>query len=187
MESMYVGKKVLSIGARERVLTALSEELKRHGFSAVWTNRYDDVPFLTGQFHAGDFDIIAFGRGVSADNKQRLKQVYKEQNPDIRFVDGLAPITNLLVDQVKLACLPDHYTPINMEMDNDSGIVVESQADCRLTIKHYTLNRLFQSKEKVAADQHIDKGSYRFPVKTSRGRNFLVAVQDGIVTKIMSL
>lgn len=151
--------------------------------------RYTDIPFLTSAFNASDFDIIAFGRGVSPENKQRLKQTYKEQNPKIQFVDGLAPITNLLVDQIKWACVPDHESSIKAKVtfDGANGIRVETRTSCRLTVKHYTLNWLFQSKERVVADQQIDGGTYRFSLKPSRGRNFLVIMQDGMVSEIRAL
>ena len=184
--SVYAGKHVLSIGARQRVLEKLSEALKNEGFSAVWTNRYTDVPYLIREYHASAFDVIAFGRGVSLENRHRLKEEYRTQNPDVKFVDGLAPITNLLVDQIKCAFMPNHVVPVVVRRDSSDGLVVESRERCRLRIRHYGLNWLFQSRESVLADQPIDEGMYRFPVKRSGGRQFIVAEQDGYVTDVMS-
>jgi len=187
MKTLYAGKRVLSIGARRRVLEALTEALKHQGFSAVWTNRYKDVPYLIREFDALAFDIIAFGRGVSPENKERLKRAYKGQNPDAVFVDGLGPITNLLVDQIRLACLPDDRLPVRPETAREQDLVIETRERCHLTIKHYTLNWLFQSKETVLVNETVEAGRHRFPFKRSGGRNFVTVLQDGIVTGITSL
>jgi len=187
MNSIYAGKRVLSIGARRRVLEALTEALNRQGFSAVWTNRHKDVSFLIREFDALNFDIIVFGRGVSPESKERLKQAYREQNPNVTIVDGLAPITNLLVDQIKLACLPDDVLPVRPETDRERHLVIETRESCHLTIKHYTLNWLFQSKETVLVNETVDAGRHKFPFKRSGGRNFVTVLQDGIVTGVTSL
>jgi hypothetical protein len=184
--SVYAGKRVLSIGARRRVLEALSEALRREGFSAVWSDRYADVPYLIREFEASAFDVIAFGRGVSPENRRRLKEVFLGQNPDVNFVEGFAPITNLLVDQIKCAFMPDHVMPVVVRRDSTGGLVVESRERCRLRIKHYRLNWLFQTRESMLADQPIEGGTYRFPVKRSGGRRFIVAEQDDIVTRVMT-
>jgi len=168
MNSIYAGKRVLSIGARRRVLEALTEALNRQGFSAVWTNRHKDVSFLIREFDA-------------------LAQAYREQNPDVTIVDGLAPITNLLVDQIKLACLPDDVLPVRPETDRERHLVIETRESCHLTIKHYTLNWLFQSKETVLVNETVDAGRHKFPFKRSGGRNFVTVLQDGIVTGVTSL
>jgi len=152
MNSIYAGKRVLSIGARRRVLEALTEALNRQGFSAVWTNRHKDVSFLIREFDALAFDIIAIGRGVRPENKERLKQAYREQNPDVTIVDGLAPITNLLVDQIKLACLPDDVLPVRPETDRERHLVIETRESCHLTIKQLYLKLAVSIKGNVAGE-----------------------------------
>ncbi len=45
MQSVYAGRKVLSIGARKRVLESLPEALNRQGFTTAWTDATPTSPF----------------------------------------------------------------------------------------------------------------------------------------------
>jgi hypothetical protein len=60
----YRGKRVLSIGARKRVLKSLTAELNRQGFIAHWTNTYNDPDTVLREHHAENYDVIAFGHGT---------------------------------------------------------------------------------------------------------------------------
>lgn len=186
MEFIYKGKRVLSIGARKRVLKRFSEALMNQGFHAVWTTYNANIDAILSEFNATDFDVITFGRGVSSSDKQTLKQRFREQNEKIEFVDGLAPITNLLVEQIKLACMPRNHKQIRLEFDNKGNIVIENQASCYVTVKQYTLNWLYQSKEVTIIEKQLGSGIFRFPIKMTLGSNFIVVIQDGVVSNILS-
>jgi hypothetical protein len=187
LNDLYSGKRVLSIGASQKVLTRFSDALTKQGFVSTWTTNYEDVEGVLNQFNALDFDVIAFGRGVSDSNKLRFKQKFKEQNPDITFVDGLAPITNLLVDQIKLACMPRSLNNVAVNTRTPGEMEVIANAPTYLTVKQYRLNRFYQKKEKMIFEEIIQTGQTVIRIPKRPGIHFLVLSQDGIVFEIIDL
>jgi DNA-binding response OmpR family regulator len=95
-------RSVLLIGKRKSVLTRLASELQKEGLSVQWTNNYATAHT---DFRPNRFDLIIFGRGVDDRNRLRLQTIYQARNPEIIFLEGIAPIIPLLVHQIRYALL----------------------------------------------------------------------------------
>jgi len=183
VSDLYQYKKILSIGARQSVLESVSAELISQGFDASWTNLCNDTNDILQKFNARHYDVITFGRGVSAGNKKYLMQKFSAQHPGIVFVEGMAPIAGLLVDQVKQALTPvNDLITINW---NESEITVNAPTPSRVVIKHYRLNWLFQSREKTLVDQEMKTGTV--PFKKRGGRNFISVTINGMVFSVKGI
>lgn len=182
---IYKGKRVLSIGASKRVLTKFSKALDKEGFIAQWTNNYDNVEQTTQQFHALNFDVIAFGRGVSDKNRKIFKERFSAQHPAISFVDGLAPITNLLIDQIKLALKPRESTKLSIAFSPGGNVEINSGNAVFLTAKLYRLNWLFQKQEKIIFNEFCNGKTIIVPKQ--RGKRFLVVKENDTVLEVISL
>src|SRR6266536_2438644 len=83
-----MNKRVLAVGKSRRVLSKLASALTQAGFDARWTN---DPATASQRFHPGAVDLVAFGRGVSSEDRRRLQADFSNGNPAMLFVDGLAP------------------------------------------------------------------------------------------------
>lgn len=176
---------VLSIGARKSILTGFSRALEQVGFQAHWTNNHTDTGYIINKYPPGEYDIVTFGRGVSAENKKLLQEEYARQHPGIRFVEGLAPIRDLLVDQVLLAAHQNAASPISVTHTGD--LKVTTAHPCRLAVKRYHLNFLFQSSSDILFDQEVKSGPVTIPYKKKWGRNFIVIRVDDQVVHIQNL
>jgi hypothetical protein len=179
MDNRYAGRKVLSIGARKKVLIKFSEELSKEGFSATWTDHMDPE-FVLNEFNAENFDVITFGRGVSSENNRIYREKFSRQKPSITFVNGLAPISNLLVDQVKLAIGLPTDVPVFVHLCA-GGLRIISPAPGKVTVKQYVLSWLFHAREKIIFDKLVSKGEFTIPVEKKGGKNFVVAKMNGVV------
>lgn len=90
--------RILLIGKRKSVLIKLTEALSKEGFESDWINNISKA----ASHHDGKkYSVVAFGRGVKRFDKEYPKQKYLEQNSKMIFVEGLAPIPELFVEQVK--------------------------------------------------------------------------------------
>jgi hypothetical protein len=47
-----------------------------------------------------EYGAVAFGRAVGEEDRARMRDAFRAANPAVAFVDGLAPITPLLVAQL---------------------------------------------------------------------------------------
>jgi hypothetical protein len=91
--------RVLLIGKRASVLTRLQSALRAIRIECDLTQ---DVTGANPDLFRG-YDAVAFGRAVSEADRTRMKSAFKAVNPSVVLVDGLAPITPLLVAQFEQA------------------------------------------------------------------------------------
>jgi hypothetical protein len=180
----YGGKKVLSIGAGKKVLNRLTQALDEAGFIATFSYTYDQPELIFRDFAGTHFDVVALGRGVSYENKLNIKTTFKAQNPAIAFVEGLAPVIPLLVDQVKLACLPSTLSPAQVQL-LPGKLHIGIPFPCHLQVKLYHLNWLYMSYKKVLADSYSKAGVLNIPLLRRSG--FLSIAQDGIIVNVIEI
>jgi hypothetical protein len=91
--------RVLLIGKRAAVLTRLQAALREIGIEADLTQDVSGAD--RGQLR--QYAAVAFGRAVGEADRSRMKEEFRAANPDIVYVDGLAPITPLLVAEFEEA------------------------------------------------------------------------------------
>jgi hypothetical protein len=100
--------RVLLIGKSQRVLDHSVAALHDLGYRAEATNDFADV---TGRFDARTVDLVVFGGQVPPDRKAELREEIGSFNPHVIFVEGLAGIPGLIVDQVQGAFAADRQDP----------------------------------------------------------------------------
>jgi len=174
--------RVLSIGARKRVLEKFSRALERKGYSAMWTHNHRDVQRVLETYPPIDVDVIAFGRGVDNLHKKQFKAEFSKQNPAIKYVEGLAPITDLLVDQIALTQSGksvEHHLKIA-----DRQIQISTNVPSRVTVVHYRLNFFYQSSKRILFNHAATHGMTFINYRKMSGRNFIVISINNLVTHI---
>ncbi|MBB3229701.1 arylamine N-acetyltransferase family protein [Halomonas stenophila] len=82
------GVRVLVLGRAQEVMETVCAELADAGLQVTGTVEPEAAEV---RYHADGFDLIAFGRGIPARIKDRLKRVYSAQNPYVRLLDTFAP------------------------------------------------------------------------------------------------
>ena len=108
MTNDTVQQSVLLIGKSQLVLDDAVAGLRALGHKADATN---DFTAVTGRFDARTIDLIVFGGQVPPDRKAELKDGLAAINPQIIFVQGLAGIPGLIVNQVQGAFTRQEQDP----------------------------------------------------------------------------
>jgi len=80
---------VLVIGKDPEVLATVKEGLIARGIATDGTT---DAERASIDFDARDFALVAFGGGVTSPLRERLKDDFRRQNPDVVLLDTLAPV-----------------------------------------------------------------------------------------------
>jgi hypothetical protein len=101
-------RSVLLIGKSQLVLNDAVAGLSDLGYKAEATNDFADI---TGRFDARKLDLIVFGGQVPPDRKSELTEEIGAINPQVTFVQGLAGIPGLIINQVQGAFASDHQDP----------------------------------------------------------------------------
>ena len=101
-------RSALLIGKSQRVLDDAVAGLRDLGYKADATNDFGDI---TGRFDVARIDLVVFGGQVPPDRKAELREEISAINPQVIFVQGLAGIPGLIVNQVEGAFTADHQDP----------------------------------------------------------------------------
>jgi len=97
--------RVLLIGKSQLVLDESVAGLRDLGHKAEATNDFADI---TGRFDVKEIDLVVFGGQVPADRKAELREQIGTINSGVIFVQGLAGIPGLIVNQVQGAFTANH-------------------------------------------------------------------------------
>src|SRR6266536_1612215 len=98
-------RSVLLIGKSQLVLDDALAGLRDLGYKAEGTNDFADV---MARFDAREIDLVVFGGQVPPDLKVELREEISAANPRVIFVQGLAGIAGLIINQVQGAFARDH-------------------------------------------------------------------------------
>jgi hypothetical protein len=63
---------------------------------------------ITGRFDLAHTGLVTFGEAVPPDRKAELKQLIAAINPNVTFLDGLAGIPGLIINQIEAAFTAGH-------------------------------------------------------------------------------
>ena len=135
----------------------------------------------TGSIHnLGEFDAVAFGRAVPELKRERIRAEFRAANPDVVFVDGLAPITPLLVAQFQEALdrrPPSDRLITDLTVDHDR-VSLGVRSDCQITLMFYRLDRLHRTRvdvltTKLSAGRH----AVQVPKPATRAKEFFTVVR----------
>ena len=108
MTSDNAQRSVLLMGKSQLVLDQAVAGLRDLGYQAEATNDFADI---AGPFDARKLDLIVFGGQVPPDRKAELTEEIAAINPHVIFVQGLAGIPGLIINQVQGAFASDHQDP----------------------------------------------------------------------------
>ena len=101
-------RSVLLIGKSQLVLDDAVAGLRDLGHNAGATNDFADV---TARFDMNETDLVVFGGQLPPDRKAELRAEISAINPRIIFVQGLAGIPGLIVNQVEGALASHDHDP----------------------------------------------------------------------------
>lgn len=179
MSSSRGSARALVIGRSPEVNRSVVEPLLDAGIDAQGSTQPEEA---SRRFDAGQFDLIAFGRGVPGPLRDRLKGQFAAQNPGIRFVDVIAPVA---VKQILAALAHD---PLSPRFIRDITTVQSEAADrvsatilirCHLTL---TIYRVIDAKlvSEILAEEDVTPGHYEWTGAsgTLDDANSLVVIAD---------
>ncbi|MBR7837286.1 hypothetical protein KDL01_28670 [Actinospica durhamensis] len=170
-------RRVLLIGKRAGVLTRLAAALRARGIAA------DEVrdPTGAGVDPSGGHRVVAFGRAVKPADRDRLRRTLGAADPEVVFVDGYAPIVELLVAQCEQAL---DRRPLGRRAIVDAsvrgGIVdLELRGPCRLRITSYRLDGLYRTHTRELFDRAVRAGTHSAALdpRAARSRHAFVVIR----------
>jgi hypothetical protein len=128
-------RSVLLIGKSQLVLNESVVGLRDLGYKAEATNDFTDI---TGRFDLKGIDLVVFGGQVPLDRKAELSEEIGAINPGAIFVQGLAGIPGLIVNQVRGAFTANEQDPSRAPTytpdDRSIRLTLAGPADVRVTV-----------------------------------------------------
>jgi hypothetical protein len=117
--------KALLVGKRASVLAELGDALTARGHDVV-------IGAQASASVVGDqrFDIVSFGRAIDDAVRRSVMDAARSRNPRAQRVDGLAPVTDLLVVQCEWA-----GRRATGETDGDPAVLVEAVPQPRVVVR----------------------------------------------------
>jgi hypothetical protein len=126
---------VLLIGKSQLVLDESVAGLRDLGYKAEATNDFADI---TGRFDVKEIDLVVFGGQVPPDRKAELRQEIGAINPQVIFVQGLAGIPGLIINQVQGAFTASQQGPVRAPTytpdDRTIRVTLKDPADVKATV-----------------------------------------------------
>jgi hypothetical protein len=126
---------VLLIGKSQLVLDESVAGLRGLGYKAEATNDFTDIG---SRFDLKAIDLVVFGGQVPPDRKAELRKGITAINPGVIFVDGLAGIPGLIVNQVQGAFVASHQdamrAPRYSPDDQSIRLTLSDPADVTVTV-----------------------------------------------------
>jgi hypothetical protein len=128
-------RSALLLGKSQLVLDHAVAGLRDLGYRAEATNDFTDI---TGRFDAKRIDLVVFGGQVPPDRKTELTEEIGAINPHVIFVQGLAGIPGLIVNQVHGAFRAEQQDPTRaptyMPEERSIRLTLPDPADVHVTV-----------------------------------------------------
>jgi hypothetical protein len=167
MTSKSAQHRVLIIGKSQLVLDGTTDGLRELGYAADATNEFGD---LTGQFDLRQLDVVVLGGQVPPDRKAELMHEISSVNPPVIFVQGLAGIPGLIVQQVRAAFSGESEDPGSTASYDPAKraikLTLAHPADVKVTAWWQTsfVPPDPESDARVLLDAGLDVGDHAVPV-----------------------
>jgi hypothetical protein len=127
-------RSVLLIGKSQLVLDESVAGLRDLGYQAEGTN---DFAAIGDRFDAKEIDLVVFGGQVPPDRRADLREEIGAVNPRVIFVQGLAGIPGLIINQVQGAFAANHDDPARAPTyttdDRSIRLTLADPADVKVT------------------------------------------------------
>jgi hypothetical protein len=160
-------RSVLLIGKSQLVLDESVAGLRELGYQTEATNDFNDV---TGRFDMQAIDLVVFGGQVPPDRKAELTEEIGAINPRVIFIQGLAGIPGLIVNQVQGAFTAQHpdptRAPAHTPDDRSIRLTLADPADVKVTVWWQTsfVPPDPKSDSLVLLDDRLAGGDHAIPV-----------------------
>ena len=161
-------RSVLLIGKSQRVLDDTAAALRDLGYTAQATS--DFFSDITGRFDVTQIDLVALGGAVPPDRKAELKEQIGAINPRVTFLEGLAGIPGLIINQVQGAFAADHQVPAHAPAytpdDRSIRLTLADPAAVKVTTWWWTstIPPDPKSDSLVLLDDRLASGHHAIPV-----------------------
>ncbi len=93
-----VKKHILIIGRSPDALDGMRSMLEQKGHTVETTHDFDNIP---DRYRLEDFDLITMGGKVSPETKEHIMTAATARKNTMQFVQGMAGIPGLVVDQIE--------------------------------------------------------------------------------------
>jgi hypothetical protein len=159
--------RVLLIGKSQLVLDESVAGLRGLGYKAEATNDFADI---TGRFDVKEIDLVVFGGQVPAGRRAELREEIRTLNSGVIFVQGLAGIPGLIVNQVQGAFTANHQdatrAPTYTPDDQSIRLTLANPADVNVTVWWQTsfVPPDPKSDSLLLLDDQLAAGAYAIPV-----------------------
>jgi hypothetical protein len=161
-------RSVLLIGKSQHVLDDTAAGLRDLGYTAQATN--DFFSDITGRFDVTQVDLVTLGGAVPLDRKAELKEQIGAINPRVTFLEGLAGIPGLIINQIKGAFAPDRQGPAHAPSytpgDRSIRLTLADPAAVKVTAWWWTsvIPPDPKSDSLVLLDDRLASGHHAIPV-----------------------
>lgn len=165
--------RVLAIGARKSVLDALSEDANAHHIEVEGTQNMDITPDdLGGQ----PFDLVFWGRAVLPQQKESQKISFSAAFPHIEFLDGFAPIPQVLTAQLlEWKSKKEGNAPFEAHFDQgNKTLSLKVIEPSFFTLQDFSLSAQWAIETREHHQGYLAAGEYQFPIAPHSTTHFLV-------------
>jgi len=182
-------RSVLLIGKSQLVLDESVTALRALGYKAEATN---DFAGVTARFDARDIDLVVFGGQVPLDRKAELRAELGAINPRISFVQGLAGIPGLIVNQVKGAfAAGDDEAAAPIYRSGDRTIHVSLAGPAAVTVTVWWQTSVVppdpKSDSVVLVDERLPAGDHAVTVPVLTTQSAFATVQVDSAIHVLSI
>ncbi|HEX6195208.1 MAG TPA: hypothetical protein VFZ37_04825 [Jiangellaceae bacterium] len=176
--------RVLLVGKRQRVLDEVAAGLRRLG---LYVHEETDVA-QAAALDGANYEVLAIGRAISSSKRSELISRLRKVNPRLKVVEGLAPITPLLVAQVEEALTspgPDASVVGKATLETvNSRVVLTLRRPCETQVVLHRLDMFYRAHEIEVHHGPLVRGKNFLPVggRITHGERFLVVRAKGETT-----
>jgi hypothetical protein len=127
-------KHILIIGKSPTALESMMGLLRKRGYEVETTDVFDDI---AGRFDLRQLDLITTGGQVPVGKREEIRHDARELNHDMLFVQGLAGIPGLVVQQIEGEFAAQYrdtvHTPIFDAATRGIKFLLEESASVKIT------------------------------------------------------
>ena len=162
-------KRILIIGKSPLVLETTTKLLQERGYKVDTTDNFDDI---TKRFDLRRFDLITTGGQVPEEKRAEIRKDAREQKHEMLFVQGLAGIPGLIVQQIEGEFAATYQDQKNIPIyDRDTRQIIiklTKQAEVKITAWWQTtfVPPNPGSDSRVLLDEQLGAGEHLVDVPT---------------------
>ncbi len=160
-------KHILIIGKSPAVLESAAASLRAHGHEVVITDDFDKI---AERFDLRQIDLITTGGQVPVDTRAQIRRDAKKLKSDMLFVQGLAGIPGLIVQQIEGEFAAEHrdteHPPMYVASPRSIKLFLKNAADVQIACWWQTTFTPPNpgSDSRVLIDKRLPAGEHSVPL-----------------------